>query len=120
MSVERLVEHIDRMQQAAEQARTLTDGMTESAFLADIRTQLAVTMSLVFLGEAAARIGINDPDFIREHPELPWSKIEGMRNLVVHDYYRADLSAIWATVKCDLADLISQLQSIRHWRIQGE
>ncbi|OWV93145.1 hypothetical protein ATY81_14805 [Rhizobium sp. R72] len=120
MSVERLVEYIDRMQQAAEQARALTDGMTESAFLADLRTQLAVTMSLVLLGEAAARIGMNQPDFIRDHPELPWSKIKGMRNLIVRDYYRADLSAIWGTVRCDLADLISQLQSIRHWRMQGE
>ncbi|EPE97995.1 HepT-like ribonuclease domain-containing protein [Rhizobium grahamii] len=120
MTVERLVEYVDRMQEAAEQARTLTDDMTESAFLTDVRTQLAVTMSLVLLGEAAARIGMSHPDFIRDHPELPWSKIKGMRNLIVHGYYCADLSAIWGTVRRDLADLISQLQSIRHWRIQGE
>ncbi|MBZ9793333.1 DUF86 domain-containing protein [Rhizobium sp. 3T7] len=120
MSVERLVEYIDRMQQAAEQARALTEGLNKETFLADLRTQLAVTMSLVLLGEAAARIGTNHPDFLRDHPELPWSKIEGMRNLIVHDDHRADLSAIWGTVRSDLADLISQLQAIRHWRIQGE
>ncbi len=120
MSVERLVEYIDRMQQAAEQARALTDDLTKETFLVDLRTQLAVTMCLVLLGEAAARIGENDTDFVRDHPELPWSKIRGMRNLIEHDHYRADLSSIWGTVRNDLADLISQLQSIRHWRIQGE
>ncbi|CCM76498.1 conserved hypothetical protein [Rhizobium mesoamericanum STM3625] len=120
MSVERLVDYVDRMQQAAEQARALTDGMTESAFLADLKTQLAVTMSLVLLGEAAARIGMSNPDFLRDHPELPWSKISEMRNLIVNDDHRADLSAMWGTVRYDLANLISQLQSIRHWRIQGE
>ncbi|SEH67747.1 Uncharacterized conserved protein, contains HEPN domain [Rhizobium tibeticum] len=120
MSTERLVENVDRMQQAAEQACALTEGMTENAFLADLRTQLAVTMSLVLLGEAAVRIGVSHPDFVRDHAELPWAKIKGMRNLIVHDYYRADLSAIWGTVRSDLTDLISQLQSIRHWRIQGE
>lgn len=120
MSVERLVEHIDRMQRAAEQARALTEGLTKETFLADVRTQLAVTMSLVLLGEAAARISTKHPDFVRDHPEIPWSKINGMRNLIVQDYDRADLSVIWDTVRSDLADLVSKLQAIRHWRIQGE
>ncbi len=120
MSAGRLVDYVDRMQAAAEQARMLTDDMELQDFLSDVRTQLAVTMSLVLLGEAAARIAADDPDFLRDHAEIPWSKIRGMRNLIVHDYYRADLTAIWSTVRSDLETLITQLDSLRHWRIQGE
>jgi uncharacterized protein with HEPN domain len=120
MNADRLIDYIDRMQAAAEQARALTDGMSEKDFLADVRTQLAVTMSLVLLGEAAARIGADDPDFLSDHAEIPWSKIRGMRNLIVHDDYRADLTAIWNTVRGELATVLSQLGSIRHWRIEGE
>jgi uncharacterized protein with HEPN domain len=120
MNADRLVDYIDRMQAAAEQARALTDGMSEKDFLTDVRTQLAVTMSLVLLGEAAARIGADDPDFQRDHAEIPWSKIKGMRNLIVDDDYRADLTAIWSTIRSDLATLLSRLDSIRHWRIEGE
>ncbi|QFY60879.1 DUF86 domain-containing protein [Rhizobium grahamii] len=120
MSAERLADYIDRMHAAAEQARMLTENMDEEAFLSDLRTQLAVTMSLVLLGEAASRIATSHPDFLEEHQELPWARICGMRNLIVHDYYRADLSAIWTTVRRDLQTLISELESLRHWRIQGE
>ncbi|MFS2154725.1 DUF86 domain-containing protein [Rhizobium sp.] len=120
MSAERLVDYIGRMQAAAEQARMLTEDMDEQAFLSDVRTQLAVTMSLVLLGEAASRIASNHPEFPREHEQIPWAQIRGMRNLMVHDYYRADLPAIWTTVRRDLQTLISELESLRHWRIQGE
>lgn len=120
MSDERLLEHIDRMQAAAQQAVDLTNGMNDEAFLKDLRTQLAVTMSLVLVGEAAARISTISPGFPQDHPEIPWAQIKGMRNMIVHDYYRAELPVIWQTVRTALPDLVSQLESIRHWRIQGE
>ena len=120
MSRERLLEHVDRMQEAAQQAFDLTEGMSQEQFLHDIRTQLAVTMSLVLVGEAAARISAGDPGFIHDHQEIPWTRIKGMRNLIIHDYYRAELPVIWQTVRTDLPALVSQLENVRHWRVQGE
>jgi len=120
MSNERLLEHIDRMQAAAQTAFELSEGMSEAQFFGDVRTQLAVTMSLVLVGEAAARISAIEPGFPQSHPEIPWARIKGMRNLIVHDYYRAELPVIWQTVRTALPDLVTQLENIRHWRIQGE
>jgi uncharacterized protein with HEPN domain len=41
------------------------------------------------------------PEFINHHPELPWRKMRGMRNIVVHQYFDVDLKVLWTTVKDD-------------------
>jgi uncharacterized protein with HEPN domain len=56
MSLSRLGDYIDQMLMAANDARHFVDGMSKEDFLADKRTQQAVVMSLVIIGEAAARI----------------------------------------------------------------
>jgi uncharacterized protein with HEPN domain len=52
----RLGDYIDQMLAAASDVRRFIDGMSKEDFLADKRTQQAVVMSLVIIGEAAARI----------------------------------------------------------------
>ncbi|MGA9947236.1 MAG: HepT-like ribonuclease domain-containing protein, partial [Xanthobacteraceae bacterium] len=56
MSLSRLGDYLDQMLTAANDARRFSDGMSKEDFLADKRTQQAVVMSLVIIGEAAARI----------------------------------------------------------------
>jgi uncharacterized protein with HEPN domain len=56
MSLSRLGDYLDQMLTAASDARRFVDGMSKEDFLADKRTQQAVIMSLVIVGEAAARI----------------------------------------------------------------
>ena len=55
MNPTRLADYLDHMRQAATEAQSFVDGMTRAAFEADRRTQQAVIMSLVIIGEAAAR-----------------------------------------------------------------
>lgn len=120
MSAARLTEYLDQMRSAADRAREFVSGMSRDDFIADTRTQMAVGMALVLIGEAAARIVAQHPDFPVDHPEIPWSKIRGMRNLVVHDYYEVELPVIWETVKVSLPALISELDALRNWHAQGE
>jgi uncharacterized protein with HEPN domain len=49
------------------------------------------------------------PDFAAEHPEIPWRKTVGMRNLLAHGYFTVDLGAVWRTVHSDLPDLQRKL-----------
>ena len=51
----RLVDYLDHMMTAANDARGFVEGMTKEDFLVDKRTQQAVVMSLVIIGEAASR-----------------------------------------------------------------
>lgn len=120
MSNDRLAVYLEQMHAAAVQACEFADGMTLDDFLADARTQMAVGMALVLIGESAARIMAQRPDFCTEHPEVPWAKMKGMRNFVVYDYYEMELPLVLATVQTSLPDLIFHLDNLRHWRVQGE
>lgn len=59
------------MLEAARLATTFTTGMDYRGFIADKRTQQAVIMNLMIIGEVATRIANDYPDFIARHPELP-------------------------------------------------
>ncbi len=120
MKLDRLKENLDQMRSAAAEAQDFVRGMNREQFLSDKRTQMAVAMSLVLIGESASRIMAQHPDFPVEHPDIPWTKMRGMRNLVVHDYYQLELPVVFDTVKTALPDLIAKLDALHHWRPQGE
>jgi hypothetical protein len=45
------------------------------------------------------------PEFIAQHPELPWADMRDMRNAVIHAYFNVDLKTVWRTVQEDLPKL---------------
>jgi uncharacterized protein with HEPN domain len=106
-------EYIDQMLTAANDARRFIDGMSKEDFLADKRTQQAVVISLVIIGEAAARIKDKHSQFVADNSEIPWRGMRGMRNRVTHGYFDIDLNVVWATTQTALPDLLSQLDGLR-------
>jgi uncharacterized protein with HEPN domain len=46
--------------------------------------------------------------------------MKGMRNLIVHDYFRAELSVVWKTITQSIPDLQARLSLLRNWHAQGE
>ncbi len=64
---------------------------------------------LQIIGEASRALSAN----IREsHPEVPWTKIIGMRNILVHNYFEIDLPVVWNAVERELPELKRQLTSM--------
>jgi uncharacterized protein with HEPN domain len=113
MSLSRLGDYIDQMPTAANDARRFVDGMSKEDFLADKRTQQAVVMSLVIIGEAAARITDSHSEFIAGNPEIPWRGMRGMRNRVAHGYFDVNLDVVWDTTQTALPDLLLRLERLR-------
>lgn len=73
--------------------------MSLKEFERDDRTAFAVIRALEMLGEAARHI----PEEVRSsHPDVPWSDMTGMRNVLIHDYLEVDLETVWLTVRNDL------------------
>ncbi len=68
-------------------------------FFADMLIQDAVIRQISIIGEAASRLPVT---FRSQHPTIPWRKIIGMRNVVIHDYAETDLKTIWLVVERDL------------------
>jgi uncharacterized protein with HEPN domain len=60
-------------------------------------------------GEAARHVSA---EFQREHPEVPWPAIIGMRHKIVHDYLSVDEDRVWRTATEELGELIDQLRAL--------
>ena len=69
--------------------------LTREAFDDDGRTQYAVSRALEIIGEAASKV----TDETREqHPDIPWTRIIGMRTFLAPEYFRIDLDAVWNVI----------------------
>ncbi|NDZ11418.1 hypothetical protein C7T35_23745 [Variovorax sp. WS11] len=113
MSENRLADYIDHMQQAAADACGFVQGLAEDDFLADKRTQQAVIMSLIIIGEAATKVMDAYAQFTDAHPEVPWRSMRGMRNRIAHGYFDINLEVVWDTVQTALPELLKQLHAVR-------
>ena len=69
-----------------------TSGMDFEDFSKDRKTQFAVIRALEIIGEAAKAI---PEDFKKEHPEVPWREMAGMREELIHAYFGVDLHVVW-------------------------
>jgi uncharacterized protein with HEPN domain len=111
MSNDRLSDELDHIRQAASDACGFAAGMSKDEFMCDRRTQSAVAMCLVIIGEAAGNLMDCQTEFVETHPEIPWRNMRGMRNRMAHGYFQIDFEVVWDTVQTALPDLIERLAS---------
>ncbi len=69
----RVPDHLSHILEATRLASAYVEGMAKAEFLADRRTQQAVILNLIAVGDAAARMVNEYPDFAAAHPEVPWA-----------------------------------------------
>ncbi|PFG08147.1 LOW QUALITY PROTEIN: uncharacterized protein with HEPN domain [Marinobacter sp. LV10MA510-1] len=105
MNVLRTADYLEHIVNSSGDILSFTGGFSREAFKADLRTQKAVVMSLIEIGEAATKIAASDPDFIAKNNELPWSQMRGMRNRIAHGYFDIDLDIVWQTAVKAIPDL---------------
>lgn len=113
MSENRLPDYLDHIQQAAADARSFVNGLTKDDFLADKRTQQAVIMSLIVIGEAATKVMDGYSKFTQMHGEVPWRSMRNMRNRMAHGYFDINLDVVWETAQEWLPELLKQLSALR-------
>jgi uncharacterized protein with HEPN domain len=92
-------ERIQDILNEIEKIHQFTDSMDYSVYIQDEKTQHAVQMSLIIIGEAGNSI----PEAIQEEfLSVPWNLIRAMRNRLVHTYFNFDNQMIWDTIKKDI------------------
>lgn len=104
---------LDHMRQAVADARSFVIGMGLAEFLDDKRTQQAVMMSLIVLGEAGTKVMDRHADFAAEHRDIPWRNLRGMRTRIAHGYFDIDLVVVWDTVQTASPSPVDQLAQFK-------
>jgi uncharacterized protein with HEPN domain len=103
--------HHDRVKDilaAIADIRADTEGMRLATFEKSPVIVRSVLYSIGVIGEAVKAI---DPDFKAAHPEIPWRAIAGLRDRIVHEYFRTNTRRIWDVVQDDLDPLEAALKS---------
>jgi uncharacterized protein with HEPN domain len=97
------------MLKAARKVVEYATGLDESSFLGSSRDQDAILRQLTIVGEAAKRMS---EEFRTSHPEVPWRRVAGFRDVVVHDYFKVDLEEVWRIVQGDVPVLIQLIEPL--------
>jgi len=95
-----------------EHARGITravSGLKFEDYAADENLRLAVERRIEILGEAARRIS---DDFRGAHPEIPWGKIIGQRNILAHEYGEIDDRLVWQVAVTHVPALVGLIEPL--------
>ena len=79
------------------------------SFVADEVLVGFVTYELAIIGEAANKL---TDEFHEEHKVMPWSKMIGMRNWIIHGYFNVNPETLWQTTKDDLPELKKYIEKL--------
>jgi uncharacterized protein with HEPN domain len=83
--------------------------MTFKKFVRSHMAQDAVIRQVAIIGEASRHFS---PEFLSAHAYIPWSKIAGTRNILIHDYVGVEMSEVWRITQEDLPELKKQMKQI--------
>ena len=97
------------MLDAARKACVFTEGLTLDVVRSDEIRSLALVRLLEIVGEAARAVSSN---FQKQHSEIPWAGIVGLRNRLIHGYDDVDLEVLWEVIKDELPTLIDELEGL--------
>jgi len=101
--------YLEDILEAAGAAREFVAGMGKEELGKDRRTRDAVVRNLEIIGEALKKL---PPQTKRDHPEVEWKKIAGLRDILVHDYFGIDMDIVWDVVQSKLPVLAEQVRRI--------
>jgi uncharacterized protein with HEPN domain len=93
--------------QATQKVADFLAGFDLNKFLQDEKTQSAVIMQLVVIGELAKTL----PEETRLEIDLPWKLMAGFRDFAVHEYFKLDLNQVFDTAARDVPLVREKLEA---------
>ncbi|HZX74192.1 MAG TPA: DUF86 domain-containing protein [Cyclobacteriaceae bacterium] len=99
--------YLQHILEAAHTIQSYLQNKSKEEFLDDRLIQVGVIRQFEIIGEATKRLS---KIFRDAYPEISWTDMAGMRDILIHDYIDVDIWAVWNTASHDLAPLIEFLK----------
>ena len=91
---------------AIESIEAFSAGMDYDLFIADDKTMSAVIRKMEIIGEAVKQL---PEEICARHPDIPWKRIAGMRDKLIHFYFGVETQLVWQTIQKRLPALKSAI-----------
>lgn len=102
-------ESLSDIREALQRIAAYVQDMTYEAFVQDTKTQDAVIRNLEIVGEAAKNLS---EELRAAYPILPWKRMAGARDRLIHHYFGVNLDIVWQIVTSELPHVASALDTI--------
>ena len=101
--------HLLRMRDAAQYTQQFAAGREIEELNTDIQFRMALVKAVELVGESASR---TSDELRAQQPQIPWPKMIGMRNVLVHSYWAIEQADFWDTVQNYIPRLIAELERL--------
>jgi len=101
--------YLTHVVESIELARAYVEGVDYHEFSESQKLQDAVVRRIEIIGEAVKNL---PPEVRDAAPGVPWRRIAGMRDKIVHDYMGIDIELVWTVVQRDLPELAMEVRSL--------
>ena len=92
-----------------EKIEIITKDLSYESYLEDWIKQDAIFRNIEIIGEAIVNV---EEELKQKYPDVPWFQAKGMRNFLIHEYFKVDHDAVWETYQNHLPKLKLQIISI--------
>lgn len=89
--------------QAGQRVLQFSQGLSREELHRDVMRLSAILYQLEIVGEATKRLS---GEFRDAHPDVPWNRAAGMRDIIAHHYDRIDLNVVWTVIQRSLPELL--------------
>lgn len=86
------LDYIDDIINSIDEISEFIKGMDFETFKTDKKTIKAIIRDLEIIGEASTKISA---DIQNKYLNIPWKRMIGMRNKLIHEYFGVDLEIVW-------------------------
>jgi uncharacterized protein with HEPN domain len=101
--------HIVDIVGSARLVRAYLAGVAQEDFMRNVQLQDSIIRRLEVIGEAAGRVSAS---FRERHPAIPWSRMIGMRNRMIHTCDAVDLDIVWTTAQERIPELLALIEPL--------
>lgn len=109
MSAKPWTARLEHILESIANTQSFTEGATLDTFASDKKDVRAVAYEFAVIGEAARNV---PAEVQQRYPQLPWAEMQGMRNVLIHEYTRLDAKVLWDTLTEDLPPLAPLLRDV--------